>query len=154
MLGGLLLAGVLALAGCGGEQLATPRPVASAAPRLPASGGAHAVQLANQVCRAVRAGGPAALPKPLTSAALTRYVGAAAPAGRRALVSLQRLQTRYRIPGLARVIDGYVQLTAAYTTVGRAHDPARAGRMIAGREGALSAAARSAKLPACAVGLR
>jgi hypothetical protein len=147
-----------ALAGCG-ESADAPRPTATAAQGQAvapsAAGGAHAVALANSVCRAVLAGGAARLPAHPTAAGLTSYVNQAAPPAERAAVSLQRLARSYRIAGLDRVVDGFAQLQTVYRAAGAAGQrPAAAARAIAVRESAVTAAAQSAKLPACAVGVR
>ena len=143
------------LAGCGGQDEQPVAPRASAAPVQAAArlGGDQAVALVNDVCRALATGRPAAIPKRPSGTALSAYVNVATPAAQRMITSLERLSATYRVSGLEHVLGAYTELRATYASAAaRQKDATAAARMIRTQEGVVSTVARSAQLPACAVG--
>ena len=163
----LLLGMTLVVAGCGSAATQTsttsPSPVTSPVTSLAqvqsgASGKkvSHGFLLeVNDVCRAVRQGAPAPLRSPYSRAELITHASAARSATQRTIVSLQRLAANGDGPALRAIASGYVGLQATYasseTAARDARSATRLGQAIQLRELSVSAAARSAGVPACGV---
>lgn len=153
---------MLALAGCGSSA---KHPVASAAPSAaipqiqPLGAQTRASRRflleVNTVCRAVRQGAPQPLSLPYQKATVIRYTHAAQSSTQRTIVSLQRLAAQGDGQALRLIANGYVELQAVYSSAGvvarDARSAGRLGQAIQLREQAVTAAARSAGLPACGV---
>jgi hypothetical protein len=168
VVGALLVSAVAA--GCGGtdghgtasseRSAATPKQVPIAgAPAVAATAPdpAHATAIVNTVCAAVRHGAPPPLAAPYTRARVVRYVNGARPPLRRVEVSLRRIARQQPQPrGLDRLVTAVRDLRAAYAAAPgllRAEAGARrAADAIAQNEALVSAVARQADVPACAVG--
>ena len=118
-------------------------------------GGRAFLQEVDVVCQTVRQGAPQVLRPPFRRAAVARYAGAATGAAMRTAVSLQRLATQADGRGLRLIASGYVTLGAAYSTARLAardeRSAARLGQTIQLHEQAVTAASRSAGVPACGV---
>jgi hypothetical protein len=104
----------------------------------------------------VRQGGPAPLHAPYTAKAVQQYAAGAAVIARRVEVSLRRMsRTQVRSPELRRLASAFGVLRADYratAVVARDRAVARAaGEQLSAREAAISAIARRAGFPACAV---
>lgn len=130
-------------------------PITVAAPkRVRLSGHALTAEV-NVVCAAVRRGAPQALVRPFTVGRVRRHAAAADPESRRTATSLARLAATGGTRGLTVLVGAWRQLAADYDTARLAVRGPRAARQfgmqIAIQEAGLSALARSAGAPACAV---
>jgi hypothetical protein len=159
----LLLGTTLVVAGCGNaakqSSAGSPSPVTTL-PQVRAGASAQHVSRnflleVNDVCRTVREGAPAPLRTPYTRSELIRHTLAARTATQRTIVSLQRLAAQGDGASLRAIANGYVGLQATYasspTGARDARSATRIGQAIQLREQSLSAAARSAGVPACGV---
>jgi hypothetical protein len=175
------LAGVLALsgAGCGSggaghttssSQAKTSAPALKQVPTSSATGTTdpaaaapspqRSTEIVNTVCATVRQGAPRPLAAPFTRAKVARYVNGARPVLRRVQVSLQRISRQPpSAPGLGKLVRAVAHLRAAYVaapgllqTGNTTADGARhAAQAIAQTEALVSATARDAGFPACAI---
>ena len=150
------------LAGCGSSATPADAGGASGSPT-----GSQASQVAikqatpalrrevNVVCQTVRQGAPQGLRPPFKPSAIARYAAVATRSAERTAVSLQRLAAQGGGQGLRLVASGYVALRAVYSNASlaahNARSAARLGQTIELRELAVTAASRSAGVPACGV---
>lgn len=159
----VLLGGTLILAGCGtaAQQASTssPSPVTTL-PQAQSVGQAKKASRSfllevNDVCRTVRQGAPTSLRTPYTRTELITHARAARTATQRTVVSLQRLAAHGDGPALRAIASGYVGLQATYASTSavarNAQSATRLGQAVQLREQSVSAAARSAGVPACGV---
>ena len=159
----VLLGMTLVVAGCGSaakqSSTASPSPVTSL-PHVQSGGSGKKVSHGfllevNDVCQTVREGAPAPLRSPYTRTELIRHATSARTATQRTIVSLQRLAANGDGPALRAIASGYVGLQASYASSRAAARDARSatrlGQAIQLREQSVSAAARSAGVPACGV---
>jgi hypothetical protein len=150
------------VAGCGSSA-----PSSSAGPGSGSSASPEASSLApkhtsraflrevNVVCQTVRQGAPQELRRPYEPRSVDRYAAAARGPAERTAVSLQRLAAQGGGHDLRLIASGYVALRGVYSSAPVvARDPssaARLGQTIELREQAVTAASRSAGVPACGV---
>lgn len=168
-LAAVITAGLL-LAGCGGStnlistsggssvsSSATVNSTSAPSSQPQKSPSRRFVFQVNVVCRTVRQGAPPRLAPPYTPTKVTGYSSRAQPIARRTMISLQRLAVlgAGHAGDLPALIASYEQLSGVYVTAAATtRNPAEArqlGAAIQQHEQAVTATARGAGFPACAV---